>query len=437
MKVLKFGGTSVGTTERMRHVAQLINDGESKIVVLSAMSGTTNRLVEIDKLLNEQLRTEAKEHISQLFQLYKSIIKDLLSSGELRKEGERIINHHFDQLFALANMNYHSRYEKEILAQGELLSTQLFCLYLKECHISSALISALDFMRTDKDGEPDEFYIRQGLKRELDNNKGVGILITQGFICRNVFGELDNLKRGGSDYTASLIGAAADVSEIQIWTDIDGLHNNDPRYVQNTTSLSRVSFEEAAELAYFGAKILHPSSVAPAKAKSIPVLLKNTMNPKAPGTRISSEAAGGGIQAIAAKDGITAINIHSSKMLMAHGFLHKVFEVFKNNETSVDMITTSEVALSLTIDDDSRLVELVEDLKNYARVAVDKDLSIICVVGDLIGESKGYAFKIFKALQHIPIRMISYGGSKHNISLLVKTSDKIEALRALHQEVFD
>ena len=327
--------------------------------------------------------------------------------------------------------------EKAILAQGELIATALLHYYFKEQNIKSVLIPALNFMRTDKDGEPDLFYIQENINREINNNANNSIFITQGFICRNAFGEIDNLRRGGSDYSASLIGVACKAQEIQIWTDIDGMHNNDPRFVENTTPLTNLSFDEAAELAYFGAKILHPASVQPCKVANIPVRLKNTLAPEANGSLISAEICGKGIKSIAAKDNITAIKIKSGRMLLAHGFLRKVFEIFETYKTPIDMITTSEVAVSVTIDDTKYLNDIVDELKKYGSVAVDQDLSIVCVVGDLIAESKGYAFKVMEALQNISIRMISYGGSKHNVSLLVNTSDKKTALNALHQNLFN
>lgn len=436
MKVLKFGGTSVGTAQRMQNVATLIKGQGKKIVVLSAMSGTTNSLVTIKEYLAKGEEDNAKVLIADLEAQYNLVVKDLLVKTTFLIEGKGAVFQSFNRLKELASTSFSIVVENEILAQGELLSTALFQLYLKEQGFNSKLLPALSFMRTDKDGEPDQFYIQENINRLMGENEGFETFITQGFICRDVKGGISNLKRGGSDYSASLIGAGAKVDEIQIWTDIDGIHNNDPRYVKNTQSLLAISFDEAAELAYFGAKILHPSSVAPAKAANIPVKLKNTLDPEADGTLISKNKSGNGIKAIAAKDHITAININSSKMLMAHGFLHKVFEVFKNHETSVDMITTSEVAVSLTIDDTTKLNSIAKELENYGAVKIEKDLSIVCVVGDFIAESKGYAFKIFQALQNVPIRMISFGGSQHNISLLVKTENKVESLQALHERVF-
>jgi aspartate kinase len=437
MKVLKFGGTSLGTASRMKRVAQLIQGEKPCIVVLSAMSGTTNSLVNINDKLKHDHKREAKVLILDLEKQYHKVVDDLLKDTDLKGLAREKLLEVFDSLKSFTNTEYENQMEKEVLSKGETLSTSLFQLYLSEQRISSCLLSALTFMKINKDGEPDQTYIKENLNREVVANQAYDFIVTQGFICLNSRGDLDNLKRGGSDYTASLIGGAIEAEEIQIWTDIDGIHNNDPRYVKNTKALSAISFDEAAELAYFGAKILHPSSIAPAKLANVPVRLKNTMDPDASGTWIDKNKSGNGIKAIAAKDHITAININSSKMLMAHGFLHKVFEVFEKHETAVDMITTSEVAVSLTIDNTSKLGPIVEELSNYASVRTDGDLSIICVVGDFIAESKGYAFSVFKALQNIPIRMISFGGSQHNVSLLVKGEDKIEALQALHSELFD
>lgn len=437
MKVLKFGGTSVGTAERMKSVAGLIDDGEPKLIVLSAMSGTTNGLVQINEFLLKGESEKARDFSIHLLNRYNQVIDDLFAKSENKSKALRRLNEISERFHELQTLTYTPSIANEILSFGELLSTFLFSTYLNEIGLNNVYLPALNFMRVDKDGEPDQYYIRENLIREIKGQSQATIFITQGFICRDVEGNISNLDRGGSDYSASLMGAAIKAEEIQIWTDIDGIHNNDPRYVHNTRALSTISFDEAAELAYFGAKILHPSSVAPAKAENIPVRLKNTMDPNAEGTLISAEKTGIGIKAIAAKDQITAINITSSKMLMAHGFLNKVFEVFGKHETAVDMITTSEVALSLTVDDPKQLGSITDELKSYGKIEVDDDLSIICIVGDFIAESKGYAFRIFQALQNVPIRMISFGGSKNNISVLVKTSDKVEALVALNENLFN
>lgn len=436
MLVLKFGGTSVGTAARIKEVANLVNTGDKKVIVLSAMSGTTNSLVEIAGYLYKKNHDSANEAINLLEQNYYNVVEELFSSSSFKQKGNELISSHFTYIKSFTQDMFTLFEEKAILAQGELISTALLHYYFTEKEIKSNLVPALNFMRTDKDGEPDLFYIKENLNRELNANSEHSIFITQGFICRNAFGEIDNLRRGGSDYSASLIGVACKAEEIQIWTDIDGMHNNDPRYVEGTTPLSNLSFDEAAELAYFGAKILHPASVQPCKIANIPVRLKNTLEPQAAGTLISSELKGGGIKSIAAKDNITAIKIKSGRMLLAHGFMRKVFEIFETYKTPIDMITTSEVAVSVTIDDTKFLSEIVEELKKYGTVEVDNDLSIICVVGDFISESKGYAFKVMESLQDISIRMISYGGSRHNVSLLVNTSDKIEALNSLHQNLF-
>jgi aspartate kinase len=436
MLILKFGGTSVGTATRIKEVAQLIHNSDKKIVVLSAMSGTTNTLVEIAGYLYKKNNDSANETIVELEKKYYTVVEELFSTSDFKDKGKELILSHFNYIKSFTQDMFTLFEEKAILAQGELLSTALMHYYLTEQKIDSVLVPALNYMRTDKDGEPDIFYIKENINREISNNPQNKLFITQGFICRNAFGEIDNLKRGGSDYSASLIGVACNVEEIQIWTDIDGMHNNDPRYVENTKPLASLSFDEAAELAYFGAKILHPASVQPCKVANIPVRLKNTLKPDANGTLISSETEGKGIKAIAVKDNITAIKIKSGRMLLAHGFMRKVFEIFETYQTSIDMITTSEVAVSVTIDDTKFLNEIVDELKKYGTVEVDENLSIICVVGDFIAESKGYALKIFNALKNISIRMISYGGSRHNISLLVNSSDKVAALNTLNDNLF-
>ncbi len=437
MLVLKFGGTSVGSAKRIKDVVSLVNTSENKIVVLSAMAGTTNSLVEIADYLYKKNNDSANEAIIALENNYYNIVEELFTTQEFKEKGKEIIISHFNYIKSFTRDMFTLFEEKAILAQGELLSTALMYYYLTEQKVDSVLIPALNFMRTDKDGEPDLFYIKENLNREIANHPNCNLFITQGFICRNAFGEIDNLKRGGSDYSASLIGVGCRAIEIQIWTDIDGMHNNDPRYVENTKPLASLSFDEAAELAYFGAKILHPASVQPCKIANIPVHLKNTLQPDAEGTLISSITEGKGIKAIAVKDEITAIKIKSGRMLLAHGFMRKVFEIFETYKTSIDMITTSEVAVSVTIDDTKFLKEIVNELKKYGTVEVDNELSIICIVGDFIAESKGYALKIFSALKNTSIRMISYGGSMHNVSLLVNTSDKKEALNALNDNLFN
>lgn len=436
MKIMKFGGTSVGSPDRMRALIPLINDGQDKIVVLSAMSGTTNSLVEITMLLYAGRIDEAAVKNEELRTKYHKVIDDLYASGEFRKTGHELIDSHFDYIRNFTLRVFTKLQEKAILAQGELISTALVHLLLSEKGIRSTLLPALNFMRIDKDGEPDYFYIEENLGRELKNYPDHNLIITQGFICRNAYGEIDNLKRGGSDFSASIIGAAIDAEEIQIWTDINGFHNNDPRYVENTGVIRELSFDEAAELAYFGAKILHPSSVNPARQKKIPVRLKNTMDPEDEGTLIKSSSDLLDYKAVAAKDDITVIRIRSDRMLMAYGFLRKVFEVFEAYKTPIDMITTSEISVSLTIDNSEFIDQIAKDLGELGKVEVEKDQTIICVVGDFRPERTGSAPEIFEALDTIPLKMISYGGSAHSISLLINTSNKIEALKALSQHLF-
>lgn len=437
MKILKFGGTSVGSAARMKDVAKLVLDGEVKIVVLSAMSGTTNSLVEISNYLYKKNADGANEVISKLEKKYAQHIDELYSTSEYKEKGMELIRERFNYIKSFTNNVFTVFHEKEILSQGELISTGMFNLYLLEQGVKSYLLPALDYMRIDKNNEPDSAYIRENLRALLDKNQGYDIYITQGYICRNSFGEVDNLQRGGSDYTASLIGAALLADEIQIWTDIDGMHNNDPRFVDGTKPVSELSFDEAAELAYFGAKILHPTCVLPAKVNNIPVRLLNTMDPKAAGTLISGHQCTNRVAAIAAKDNITALRIQSSRMLLAYGFMRKVFEIFESYKTPIDMITTSEVGVSVTIDNDRHLYDIIDDLKKYGTVEVDKDQCIICIAGDFAADKKGYASKIFDALTDVPVRMISYGGSSHNVSVLINASDKVTALRGLSAHLFD
>ncbi|OON65667.1 aspartate kinase [Hymenobacter sp. CRA2] len=438
MKVLKFGGTSVGTAERMRAVAGLIQAPTGqRIVVLSAMSGTTNALVNIAKLLYEGDTRAGTLQIEVLRQHYHIVTKELLPDEDTVAEGLKLVDESFKSIFNLTRQPLGAAGEKVILAQGELLSTRLFHLYLTRVRGERAvLLPALEFMRLDQNEEPDAAYIREHLAAQLDQYPEEQLFITQGYICRNVQGHIDNLKRGGSDYSASLIGAAAGAEEIQIWTDIDGLHNNDPRVVEDTYPIRELSFDEAAELAYFGAKILHPSSVLPAREHGIPVRLLNTMQPEAPGTLISAHTGEEAIKAVAAKDGLTAIRIKSSRMLLAYGFLRSIFDVFEKFRTPIDMITTSEVAVSLTIDDASRLPEILEELRSFGTVEVDHDLTIICLVGNLVQEQHGAAGQVFDTLRNVPLRMISYGGSPNNISILINTADKRRTLLALNEGLF-
>lgn len=437
MKVLKFGGTSVGSPERMKKLLDIINPTEKQIVVLSAVSGTTNNLVEISQAFLASDKKKANDLIKSLKDKYEIFIKELLNNPEFLAQGKEVIDYHFAILAAFSNDLFTAVEEKVVLAQGELLSTTLYHIYLKEIGVPSVLLPALDFMKIDEDNEPIVDFITDHLQPMLDEAQDVNLFITQGFICRNTYGEIDNLRRGGSDYTASLIGAGIKAEEVQIWTDIDGMHNNDPRIVKGTKPIARLSFDEAAELAYFGAKILHPQSVFPAQKYKIPVRLLNTMEPQAFGTLISTESEKGKVKSIAAKDGITAIKIKSSRMLLAYGFLRRVFEVFERYKTPIDMITTSEVAVSVTIDDTRYLGEITKELSDFGIVEVDVNQSIICVVGDLGSKSHGFASRVFESLKHIPLRMISYGGSNYNISFLVKTDDKVETLRSLHNRLFE
>jgi aspartate kinase len=433
---MKFGGTSVGNPDRMKALISLINDSEKKIVVLSAMAGTTNSLVEIADFLHVGDTKEASEKIKSLKSKYQQVVEELFANEIFKKSGHDLIDSHFEYIGNFVQVAFTKLQEKAILAQGELLSTSLFHLLLKERNIKGVLLPALSFMRIDKDGEPDSFYIEENIERELKDYQSENIIITQGFICRNAHGEIDNLKRGGSDFTASLIGAAINATEIQIWTDINGFHNNDPRFVENTKVIRELSFDEAAELAYFGAKILHPSSVNPAREKNIPVRLKNTMEPDDPGTLITSSSILQDYKAVAAKDGISVLRIRSDRMLMAYGFLRKVFEIFEAYRTPIDMITTSEVAVSITIDNPEFIKQIAKDLKELGTVEVEENQTIVCVVGDFRTERTGSAPEIFEALNTIPLKMISYGGSPNSLSLLIDSSNKKEALRLLSKHLF-
>jgi len=436
MKVLKFGGTSVGSIENIRRVKDIINDGSKKIVVLSAMSGTTNALVSISELVRSKTIEDAHNEILSLRIKYNQVIDDLFVDSSLKQDVTNYLEIIFDNLQNFIKDKYSVLLYNQIVMQGELLSTFIFTKYLHQEGINAKLLPALNFMRVDKANDPDEFYIRQNLQRIINEELPSDIYITQGFICLNAFGEVANLQRGGSDYTATIIGSVVSADEVEIWTDIDGMHNNDPRFVENTHAISNLSFDEAAELAYFGAKILHPQTVMPAREANIPVRLKNTMEPESYGTLISSKYKGEGIKAIAAKDNITAIKIKSARMLLAHGFLKKIFEIFEKYETSIDMITTSEIAVSLTIDDDKNLTNIVEELNKFSTVEVDNQQSIICLVGHSV-VTHSETHRLFKVLQDISIRMISYGGSNNNISLLVNTNDKINALKYLNSYVFE
>jgi aspartate kinase len=435
---MKFGGTSVGSPERMKHVCDLITaSGEPTMVVLSAMSGTTNQLVEITDYLYKKNTDGANEVTNSLEKKYLAHVDELYSTPEYKQRTCDFLQAEFDYLRSFTKDIFTSFEEKSVVAQGEIMSTNMVQNYLEERGVKSILLSALDFMRTDKNGEPDLPYIKEKLHDIMEENKGYQIYLTQGFICRNAYGEVDNLLRGGSDYTASLVGSVLPAEEIQIWTDIDGMHNNDPRIVEHTEAVHQLNFEEAAELAYFGAKILHPTCVQPAKFAGVPVRLKNTLDPDAEGTIIDNVIIRGKIKAVAAKDNITAIKIKSSRMLLATGFLRKVFEIFESYQTPIDMITTSEVGVSMSIDNNTRLNEIVDELKKYGTVAVDTDMCIVCVVGDLAWSNVGFETSVLDALRDIPIRMISYGGSNYNISFLIREADKKRALQALSRQLFE
>ena len=437
MKVLKFGGTSVGSAQRMKDVAKLICSGGRDIVVLSAMSGTTNSLVEISDYLYKKNPDGANEIINKLAQKYYGHIEELYSTAEYKQKAKELVKSHFDYIRTFTKDLFTLFEEKVVLAQGELISTGMMNLYLNETGVKSVLLPALEYMRTDKNAEPDPVYIKERLVKLLNEHKDAELYITQGYICRNAYGEIDNLQRGGSDYSASLIGSALNADEIQIWTDIDGMHNNDPRIVDKTSPVRNLHFEEAAELAYFGARILHPTCILPAKLNNIPVRLLNTMQPDAPGTLISNETEKGKLKAVAAKDNIISIKIKSGRMLLATGFLRKVFEIFENYQTPIDMVTTSEVGVSVTIDNRKHLEEIVDDLKKYGTVTVDQDMVIVCVVGDLEWDNVGFEARIVQAMKDVPVRMISYGGSNYNVSLLVKSADKKKALQALSDHLFN
>lgn len=437
MKIMKFGGTSVGKPERMHEVARLITaDSERKMVVLSALSGTTNALVEISRSLAEGDRHAAKQQIGNLETHYRQFADQLLQTAAGRSKAASIIQEHFEFLHIILKISFSEALNKDILAQGELLSTKLFSAYLEEKGTDHELLPALEFMTIDQFDEPQIGSIKVKLSQLLNKHKEKQLFITQGYICRNARGEVDNLKRGGSDYSASLIAAAVNASVCEIWTDIDGMHNNDPRIVQKTVPVEQLSFEEAAELAYFGAKILHPASIWPAQFYNVPVRLLNTMQPAAKGTLITEKAGSTGPKAVAAKDGITAIRIKSSRMLLAYGFLRKIFEVFEKYRTPIDMITTSEVAVSLTIDHDIHLKEIIQELEPFGTVEVDANHTIVSVVGNEINAAHDVMQKIFTALQHVPVRMVSYGGSHHNVSLLVPRNEKENTLRLLNKGLF-
>ena len=434
---MKFGGTSVGSPDRMKNVASLITEsGDPTFVVLSAMSGTTNSLIEISNYLYKKNPDGANEVINKFEKKYMQHVEELYSTDEYKEKTREFLREEFKYMRSFTKDIFTSFEEKSIVAQGEIMSTNMVLNYLQEQGIKATLLSAFDFMRTDKNAEPDAQYIKEKLTAIMTENEGYQIYITQGFICLNAYGEIDNLQRGGSDFTASLIGVALGAEEIQIWTDIDGMHNNDPRIVDETEAIRQLNFEEAAELAYFGAKILHPTCVQPAKYAGIPVRLKNTMDPAADGTIIDNGLIKGKIKAVAAKDNITAIKIKSSRMLLATGFLRKVFEIFETYQTPIDMVATSEVGVSMSIDNVKHLNDIVDELKKYGTVTVDSDMCIVCVVGDLDWSNLGFETLVLDAMKDIPVRMISYGGSNYNISFLIKESDKKRALQNLSDRLF-
>ena len=434
---MKFGGTSVGKPERMHHIVSLVTkETEPTIVVLSALSGTTNSLVEIGEQISKGDRAAAKQSIDKLEAHYHDFISKLVKTPEAIAKATATVAEHFEFLNIILKISFSEALSKDILAQGELLSTKLFCVYMEEQGINHMLLPALEFMTIDHYDEPQIGSIRVKLSQILEQQKDKKVFVTQGYICRNVRGEVDNLKRGGSDYSASLIAAAINASVCEIWTDIDGMHNNDPRIVKKTVPVEQMSFDEAAELAYFGAKILHPASIWPAQQYNIPVKLLNTMQPEAKGTTITELAGSVGVKAVAAKDNITAIRIKSSRMLLAYGFLRKIFEVFEKYRTSIDMVTTSEVAVSLTIDNVTNLKEIIKELEPFGTVEIDENQTIISVVGNQISETADMVKKLFGSIMNIPVRMVSYGGSPHNISLLVPAEYKMQILQQLNKGMF-
>lgn len=437
MKIMKFGGTSIGRPERMHEVARLITrDSEPVIVVLSALSGTTNSLVQIGELMNRGDKDAAKRAIDELEAHYRHFITQLLQKESALEKAGKVIDEHFEFLNIILKISFNEALNKDILAQGELMSTKLFCAYLEEQGVEHVFLPALEFMSIDNHDEPQVQLIGKRLKALLSDHPNTKLFITQGYICRNARGEVDNLKRGGSDYSASLMAASVNASACEIWTDIDGMHNNDPRIVKQTRPIEQLSFDEAAELAYFGAKILHPASIWPAQKYNIPVKLLNTMQPDAKGTLITAEAGSVGVKAVAAKDGITAIKIKSSRMLLAYGFLRKIFEVFEKYRTPIDMITTSEVAVSVTIDNPTHLKQILKELEPFGSVGVDHDQTIVSIVGNEISGTPEVLSRLFEALAPVPVRMVSYGGSKHNISVLIPSAFKNQTLQLLNKGLF-
>jgi aspartate kinase len=436
MQVLKFGGTSIGSADAIKRVVDIISSQDQQcIAVFSAFSGVTNLLNDISSFFLLGHYDKSKLAAEAILTRHQNIINDLFISDTYKDQATQILNRHMNVVAQQVNENSSNFKPKEILAQGELISSQIILIYFKEIGLDVSSINALDFMRLDENQEPDQKKIKK-LLHEVVADCPSQYILTQGYICRNVAGEINNLKRGGSDYSAALIGVAIDADTIQIWTDIDGLHNNDPRFVDGTKPITSLSFEEAAELAYFGAKVLHPQSILPAKEANIPVLLKNTFQPGKPGTLIQKQCFENGVRAIAGKDGITTIKIKSYRMLMSYGFLQNIFEIFERYKTSIDVITTSEVGVSLTIDNTRYIEKIINELSTFGEVTVENEKSIVSIVGYFPADQVGVGAQILDAIKNIPICMISFGGSQHNFSLIINTKDKINALNQLHNYIF-
>ena len=435
IKVLKFGGTSVGSAQNMKRVAEIVRHEQATITVLSAMSGTTDALVQISKLAADKNLTEIEKVIDTLRKKYTTCIEGLLETH--REQALERMELSWATIRNAATFFHPYTSERTIISQGELLTSAIFTYYMIESGSEALYLTAPEFMVMDADKKVDTKLLREKLTSLIEDKSK--FYITQGFICTNSKGEIDNLGRGGSDYSAALMGAAINAAQVQIWTDIDGMHNNDPRYVDHTFPIRTMSFSEAAELAYFGAKILHPSTIQPCQDQNSPVLLKNTMDPDAPGTTISNneDANAESFHAVAAKDNITVIRIYSARMLMAYGFLRKVFEVFEQYRTPIDMITTSEVAVSLTIDNDENLDKIVGALSSLGKIEIERNNSIVCVVGRLEHSVTGLAARVLDSIRQIPLKMISYGASHHSITMLINTADKKQTLQYLNDYLFE
>jgi len=436
MKVLKFGGTSVGSPESLVRVKEIVYSQKgATFVVLSAMSGVTNELLQVLDAIKDSDSQKLEALTQVIADKHYHLIHAVLQEESLQQQAIQHVDDVLQRLQGFLQVPEAHNLYSEILTLGELMSTKIFSIVLHQDGVANTWLNATDFMHIDHDDNPSIGPIRTQLEAVLNAHKKTEVYITQGFLCLDKEGDVSNLKRGGSDYSATLIGAAIAAEEVQIWTDIDGFHNNDPRCVEHTKPIAQLTYDEAAELAYFGAKILHPKTVSPVRAQGIPVFLKNTFEPESFGTLISDQATTKGLKAIAAKDGIIAINIKSNQMLMAYGFLRKIFEVFEKYETPIDMITTSEIAVSLTIDDATNLDKITSEIGTYAHVIIEHQQTIISIVGDSL-MSQNNANQIFSVLKEIPVRMISYGGSTNNISILVNTDHKIQALRSLHATLF-